>query len=478
MKQDIQVAEYEGALSQKVVDFLKDPEVKIMVLDTNVAIHDSKCFERFGKNLLVIPIWLMEELDKFKIALNGRGAAARASNHTLDKLFDKESPHEGILMDNGGMIITDIRGGDLAGLPAGMIENNDNRIVSVSLLWKKDFPEKKVVLVSKDVNLRTKAKSLEINAEDYRNDKKIESISQLYNGFIQIEVPDSGILQSIYSEGKISLDSVVPPGQIELLANQCCRLQDTPSGKYVLSIYRKSENILELADKPADYRRKSSNKRNEILPRNDEQALSYKLLMDPNINILTLEGKAGTGKTLLALKAAYEQLDTLYDRVIVYRMNREIGEKMGFMPGDLDEKFAPWKRPIIDSLKLIVGDTRYVKDGVKLNSLDDIVNVGGPISIEPINYIRGATLTRTFVICDDSQNLKPEEARALITRAGEGTKIVLTGDVYQIDDNYLDATSCGITAVIEGFKDYEDFGHIILVKGERSKLAEEAARRL
>jgi len=459
--------------SKEVKVFLSQDDVKILVLDTSVPMHDPRCFSKFGKNLLIIPIWQLEELDGLKKSPNGRGAIARECINRLDQVFNSSL----IKLENGGMMLIDTRGGNLEGLPVGMKENNDNRIVSLSTIWKRQYPSKKVVLVSRDVNLRAKARGCKIEAQDYKNDKRLNSISDLYHGFAVIKINDQTLLSKLYQNGSLDANRLRSDENLGLLENQCCKLLFAGTDKYALAVYKKSAEEFVLAKKPQDFLKGKETQKNggDVIPRNDEQALAFHLLMDPGIKLLTLEGSAGTGKTLLALKAAYDQLGKRYEQIVIYRPNYEIGQPLGFLPGSLSEKFDPWKRPIVENLKLIMKNTKQVKDGIGLDAMDDFIK-DCSISIEPINFIRGATINNAYIIFDEGQNIRPEDARTLITRAGEGSKVVFTGDTSQIDNEYLDATSCGITAVIEAFKGDEDFGHIILKKGERSRLAEKAAR--
>ncbi len=251
-----------------------------------------------------------------------------------------------------------------------------------------------------------------------------------------------------------------------MVPNICCRLIGQNTGKSALAIFNHTENTFDLVEKP------SKHKRDGINPRNEEQALAYALATNPNIEIMTLSGKAGTGKSLIALKAGYEQLGKSngYDRMCIFRPTREIGEPLGFLPGTLEEKFAPWQRPILSNLQLIIeeGESR------KSDYLESLIT-DGKIEILPINYLRGATIHKAFVIVDEAQNMTPHEMKTVVTRAGERSKLVINGDLFQVDGKFLDKESNGLAHVIHRFPGQDTYGHLRLTKGERSRLAELAA---
>lgn len=470
--------------SKKISQFLSGKQRKIFVLDTSVVVHDPKCFGNFGNNLVVIPVWLLEELDGLKRReRNGRSFIVREAMRELGKYLDtKDFNKEGYCFDHGEMLVVDVQGGDFSHIAYGMEENNDNRILAQAMSWKKCYPKKEVVLVSKDINLRAKAKAFGLIAEDYRSDKKIVSIRDLYTGFTEISIHPKvfSSLQGVPEINACIFDEDLVNG---LFHNHCCRIvSGNSSNDAILAIFDKGSGSFLRVNQDFDPK--------GIGPKNDKQTLLYHLLTDKNIQVVTAEGKAGTGKTLMALAAGYSQLGTVYDQMIIFRPTHEIGQPLGFLPGDLGEKFSPWEGPVIDALKLIIpevcGNGKKRKDNASAtNALMQAMALRN-ISIGPINYIRGATLRNAFIIVDEAQNFRPEDLRILGTRVGKaasvgndnnmGSKIVFIGDTSQIDSSYLDPTSCGITAVIEAWKGQKEFGHIILSKGERSDLAEKFAR--
>ncbi len=302
----------------------------------------------------------------------------------------------------------------------------------------------------------------------------------LYSGFAEINLKSeqTGLLDKIYIDGFLDaglLDGAVRLG--ELYPNQCCRINFDK--KCVLALYKKKDGRFNLARKEKDFQGR------EIKPINEEQAFAYALLSDPQIELVTLVGKAGTGKTLMSLLAGYGQLEKLYEQLLIYRPNIELGQKLGFLPGEKNEKFALWMPPVLDNLNLIVKeDKKKISQKYKMSEKDGNFSrvkeliYEGFIDIEPINYIRGRSLHQKFVIVDEAQNFDKHEIKTIITRAGKNTKMVLTGDISQIDNHKVDARSNGLSHVINRFKGQEFFGHIILRKSERSPLAELAANLL
>lgn len=455
--------------SDEVSKVLSDQKTKIFVIDTSVMVHDSKAINKFGDNLIIVPIWNIEELDKLKSSFNGKGFSAREASRMLDHYCQRGSLKNGVLMDNGGVLIVDYSGNGFSELPVGLEKTNDNRTIVIARKWKKMFPEKEVIVVSKDTNLRIKADSCGVVAQDFKGDKKISDIGHLYSGLVKFYVNDKSVIDNLYHQGSEIIEDEQFIEKPTLLVNSCCRIFH--NDKYSLAIY-KGDNYFKLVRK---YKKQDTEIGRSIRPSNDEQCLAYNLLIDKDISLVTLGGHAGTGKTLIALLAGLEHLDKEYDQIIVYRPSYEIGQPMGFLPGDIKEKFAPWTLPIVDNLRLILrSDDKSVKK--EQNHDPDSLISSGKITIEPLNFIRGRSINKSFIIVDEAQNIRPEDAKTVITRAGAGTKVVLVGDVTQIDNPYVDPISNGLTSVIEGFKGDSEFGHITLTESRRSRLSEKAAR--
>src|SRR3989344_543714 len=456
---------------------------KAYVIDTSVLMHDPAAIERFEDNIVVVPIWVIEELDKLK-TIPHKGEMARRASRFLDAYSDLGNLQEGVSTKSGGMLIVDYAGDDYAGLPQGFGQTNDHRIILTAIKFKAEHPDAEVILVSKDFNMRLKANSLKLTAQDYRHDKVLNYTEVLY-GFVAtltVAQPDQRVLAELCQGGAVAQAHIFamlsePP---ELLANQCCCLV-LPGGKSILARYCEQKQQFLLVSKPHQ-------QENKIIPINDEQCFAYALLTDPNITLVTLAGRAGTGKTLMGLLAGYNQLEDRYRQLVVYRPNIELGRPLGYLPGTLEEKFEPWMKPIFDNLILVMHgppETPNVKGlsrqkGKKAGLYVDIEGFieHGLLEISPINFIQGRTLHSAFVIVDEAQNLTPAELKIVIKRMGEGSKIVLTGDPEQIADAFLDPTANGLVHVIERMKGKDAFGHITMKKTERSRLAELGAELL
>ena len=463
---------------------------KVYVLDTSVLMHDPAAIENLGDNIIVVPIWVIEELDHLK-KVPGKGEIARRASRKLDAYRQQGSLKTGVPTQSHGTIFIDYAGTDFSVLPVHLEETNDNRVIAVAYQWKEEHSQSSVVLISKDVNLRIKADALGINAEDYLYDKKIQSPDELYTGIAELELQgDVTELLNLFFNKEIVPDELVFAAMSsprDLTPNQCCYL--TAGSTTGLAIYKKRQGIFRRVTKPKA-REKSER---EILPINAEQAFALALLQDPDIALVTLAGKAGTGKTLIASLGGWGQIPEYYRQLVIYRPNIEVGRPLGYLPGTLDEKFAPWMQPIYDNLDLIVRGPQQEpahnahRGGFKRRdaaqekgepSFEDLMEgfmEHGLLEISPINFVQGRTLHHRFVIVDEAQNLTPSETKVVITRMGEGSKVVLTGDPEQIVNPFLDAVSNGLTHVIENMKNQELCGHITMKKTERSRLAELAA---
>ncbi|MDJ0591502.1 MAG: PhoH family protein [Pleurocapsa sp. MO_226.B13] len=436
---------------------------KIFVIDTNVILHDPTAIFRFEENEIVLPIAVIEELDRFKKQPEMIGRNARQVSRTLDKLRQQGYLTKGVTLDNGGTLRVALSdrhtlkelppelNGDLA----------DNSILAVGMQCKNRC-QCPVILISKDTNMRIKADALGLKAEDYETDKV--DVKDLYTGATEVLV-DAERISEFFQAGSITLDR-------EFLPNQDVTLVDrvNPSHTALGMVAGKSNTIIPLLSLP-----KLGVSR--IQPRNREQRFALNLLLQDSIKLVTLVGKAGTGKTLLAIAAGLQKVadEKLYTRLLISRPVVPMGKDIGFLPGDINEKLTPWMQPLYDNFDLIFGtQDSHDKPGHWRRGHEELIEMG-ILQIEPLTYIRGRTIPQQFLIIDEAQNLTPHEVKTIITRAGEGTKVVLTGDPDQIDNPYVDAASNGLTYVVERFKNEPLAGHIILEKGERSSLAERAA---
>ena len=441
---------------------MRDARPKLFVLDTNVILHDSGCIRNFEENDVAIPITVLEELDQFKRGNEDLNFQAREFLRRLDALTGDVLSEEGSPLGAGLGSIRVVLGGRDDRLNESFLQDSpDHRILGLALRLQREHAERPVILVSKDTNLRMKAKSLGLKAQDYTSDK-VESFDKLYTGKRVVEGIESEMIDRFYAEGG------VPAGEFtrvpEPLANENFILRN--GSKSALATYRPSARAFTRVEKQTCY---------GIAPRNAEQSFALRALMDDDIKLVTIAGTAGTGKTLLALAAALESRQKyrqiLLARTVVPLSNRDIG----FLPGDVGEKLDPYMQPLYDNLTVIrhqCGDnTQAAQRVVEMRESEKL-------QITPLAYIRGRSLQRIFFIVDEAQNLTPHEIKTIITRAGEGTKIVFTGDVCQIDQPYLDALSNGLSYVIHRMMGQPIYAHVTLEKGERSALADLASELL
>jgi PhoH-like ATPase len=443
---------------------------KIFVIDTNVLLHDPTAIFRFEDNDIVLPIAVIEELDRFKKQPEMTGRNAREVSRTLDKLRQQGHLTEGVELDKGGTLkVTLCDRETLTQLPPALSgDSADNSILAVGLQTKQRC-QCPVVLVSKDTNLRIKADALGLNAADYETDKV--DVRELYTGTFEVLI-DASQIEKFFKEGSLSVAGIGNLAATELLPNQDVTLVDStnPSHTALAMVDGKGDRIVPLMSFP-----KAGVSR--IQPRNREQRFALNLLLQDAIPLVTLVGKAGTGKTLLAIAAGLQKVaeEKIYHRLLISRPIVPMGRDIGYLPGDISEKLTPWMQPLYDNFDLILG-TQDSKDKPLhwRRGHEELIELG-LLQIEPLTYIRGRTIPQQFLIIDEAQNLTPHEVKTIITRAGEGTKIVLTGDPEQIDNPYVDAASNGLTYVVERFKHEPLAGHITLTKGERSSLAERAA---
>ncbi len=437
---------------------------KLFVLDTNVILHDARCIENFAEHDVIIPITVLEEIDKFKRGNEDIHFQARQFMRSLDSLTGPILEKEGVSRGPGlgNLRIVWMPQLDSQIKSAFMKDVPDHRILNTALLLQKEAENNQVVLVSKDINLRMKAKSVGLTAEDYEADK-VEDFDELYTGKRLIDGAHSEEIEPFFAGLGIveasRVQSITDP-----IANE----------NFVLRNGSKSALLTYLADLKS-YRRVSKVSAYGIQPRNAEQTFALRALLDPEIKLVTIAGKAGTGKTLLALAAALETA-THYQQILLARPIVPLSNRdLGFLPGDIQDKLEPYMQPLFDNLNVIRHqfgrNEPYAKRIQEMLDEDRLV-------ITPLSYIRGRSLQKMYFIIDEAQNLTPHEVKTIITRAGEGTKIVFTGDMQQIDQPYLDALSNGLSHLINRMTGESIYAHITLEKGERSALADLASERL
>jgi PhoH-like ATPase len=435
---------------------------KNYVLDTNVLLHDAAALTAFGDNCLNIPISVIEEIDHFKKNLDDTGRNARQVSRYIDNLRLTGDLRKGVELENGGTLRVFFGLEYADKLPAELdVGKADNRILAVclALLDMEDIP---VVFVTKDTNLRIKANAVGINAQGYEN-SSIQT-EELYDGTTEIWESREQI-DALYREG-----SIIASGEQELLYNQYVSIVDQDDPKHTVLGRHRGEGVIEPLRLPKEIW--------GIHARNREQRFALDALLDPDIQLVTLLGRAGTGKTLLAIAAGLQKAveEQVYKRLLVSRPIFPMGRDLGYLPGDVQEKLRPWMQPIFDNVDFLFGGV-VDREGKKHRGYQELIDLD-LMSLEPLTYIRGRSIPFQYLIVDEAQNLTPHECKTIITRAGEGTKIVLTGDPYQIDNPYIDSTSNGLSYCVEKLKGQKISAHITLTKGERSALAELAAELL
>ncbi|TVS03715.1 MAG: PhoH family protein [Cyanobium sp. PLM2.Bin73] len=456
---------------------------KTFVLDTNVLLHDPGALGRFEDNHIVIPIEVVAEIDRFKRDPAEKGRNAREVSRLLDELRAKGNLADGVPLDGQGgtLKVVFCRGETLATLPPELKSGNgDNNILAVALEQQQleavigDQPP--VVLVTKDTNLRIKADAVGLIAQDYTSDRV--DIADLYPGFRELWVSAEQmdrvrLAPGLEIEG-LELEQPLQPNEGVTLIDQ------SQPNHTLLARHNAASATLQ------PLQRLGKARLGRIQARNREQSFALDLLLDPAVQLVTLVGKAGTGKTLLALAAGLNQVadERLYERMLVTRPVISLGKELGFLPGDIEEKMGPWMQPIIDNLDFLLGGDEHQKGSgsrggsrQQRSSWSDLKAMG-LLEVEAISYIRGRSIPGQYMVVDEAQNLTPHEVKTIVTRVGEGTKIVLTGDPYQIDNPYVDAESNGLTWLVERFKGQTLAGHVTLQRGERSELAELAANLL
>lgn len=429
---------------------------KTYVLDTNVYLTDAESILSFSNNDILIPLKVLDEIDKHKKRQDSVGVQARSTIRKLDNLRAKGNLFKGVRLDKGKGIIR-IKGFNPLCLPDDLdLEDADNQIIGTALSEMEQNPNRKVIVVSRDINMRVKCDALQVMTEDYQVEQVVARSDDLYSGTTEILVDDQ-VIEDFYAGNPVMLDHKgLYPNQFVMLVSNS-NPKKAALSRYVndMSPIRKVGNINAW----------------ETKARNKEQQYALNLLMDPDVPVVSLIGKAGSGKTLLALAAGLEQTlgNSVYKKMVVTKPVEPVGKDIGFLPGTLEEKMMPWLAPIQDNLQFLMGDDKMTLD---------LYHEKGQIEVEAMTFIRGRSISNAFIVIDEVQNMTQHEIKTVLTRVGEGTKIVLTGDVEQIDNVYIDSTNNGLSYVVEMLKEETITGHVTLMKGERSKVATIAALKL
>ncbi len=441
---------------------------KNYVLDTSVCLTDADVLFKFDNHDIYLPLKVLEEIDGHKKRQDSVGSNARKIIRTLDEFRAKGSLEKGIRIDKGKGILKVISFTDLKEVifPADLdLRHPDHIIIATAKSIQASQGNRKTIVVSRDINMRVICDSIGVQAEDYISEKAVTSSEELYNGFIVVNIDDEVIDRFYAGEDIYPYNFTEEMGE-NLHPNQYVMMvSNANEKKSALAKFKSSQEPLKkiIHKTLPDWK---------IESRNKEQAFAIDMLMDPNIKIVSLVGRAGSGKTLLAIAAGLQQTIGLrtdenhYSRLIVSRPVQPLGKDIGFLPGTMEEKMLPWLMPIQDNLKFLMGDRTSL----------EMYMEKGKIEIEALTYIRGRSISNAFIVIDEAQNLTKHEIKTIITRIGEGTKIILTGDVEQIDNVYVNETSNGLAHAVEKFKEYHISGHMTFKKGERSELATLASK--
>jgi len=434
----------------------KKKQKKIFVLDTSVILYNHSALHSFDDNDVAIPITVLEELDNFKKGNDIKNFEAREFIRIMDRLSGKFTLQNWIPLDGKGKGNFKVVMNEKSELDAVKIfgENKpDHRILNAAIVLANENPDKKVILVTKDINLRLKAKSLSIHAEDFETGK-VKDVDSLYSGKSVIEDVDKAVIDKLYIDGSCTLADI---GEKACHPNHYFILKNNRTS--ALGFYNPVTKLVERVEKRQAYK---------ISPRNAEQVFAIHAIMNPEVKLVTLQGVAGTGKTLIALAGALDQKRSFKQiylaRPIVPLSNKDIG----YLPGNIKEKINPYMEPLWDNLKFI--QNQYSESDKEFKVITNAID-SEKLVITPLAYIRGRSISNVCFIVDEAQNLTPHEVKTIITRAGENTKIIFTGDVYQIDTPYLDSQSNGLSYLIDKIKHHEIYAHVRLEKGERSELA-------
>ena len=455
---------------------------KIYVSDTSVPMHEAESLENFEDNDVHLHIVSVEELEGLKKAEGEKGASARAALRKVVAFSDQGSFVNGVPTKGGGKIFVSYTSDkDFKLLPVGLEKTNDNRIILLAKKLKDTHPDRQVILVSKENSMRIKANACGILSQDYRHDKLVSALSELYSGFATItlnKADELGIVRELLKTGFLEEDFIVDavPGEFNLNPNQCCLIKNN-EGEEAMAIFKKALHRFVLV-KPRN--RKSAT---ELLPRNMYQWFAHALLSDPTIRIVTLDGVPGAGKTLMSLLAAVEQLGSRYEQISVFRTPAQVGIDLGFLPGDLPDKFKDWKKPVLKLLHRMLSQPSKddkKKSGKKSKSGDAEITeayLNECLEIGPINFLQGDTFINQSVIVDEGQNTTPKEAEIIRTRLGEGSKIVFVGDPTQIVRPHLDSISNGLISTIALLTGAEYYGHLHMPISERDEVVQDMINR-
>jgi len=431
---------------------------KTYALDTNVPLTDPQALYAFENNDILLPFKVLEELDKHKKRQDGIGRNARETIRILDSLREAGSLKKGVRLGKGmGILrVLQLDKKDLTACPDIDIVDPDNEIICSVLQSAKESPRRKHIVVSRDVNMRVKCDSLGVLCEDYKKTKVVKDTSEIYTGFSSVLVDDE-VVDQFYAGEEVTIEGEYHPNEFLMLVS------NANDKKTALARHMRAEAPLKKVRSGEKVR-----VFNSLSPRNKEQAFAIDLLYDESISLISLIGKAGTGKTLTAIAAGLDLVldKSDYKKLIVSRPVMPMGKDIGFLPGSLEEKMMPWLAPVQDNLETLLGGKEHFK----------MFQEKGVIEIEALTYIRGRSINNAFIVIDEAQNLTMHEIKTIITRVGNNTKIVLTGDIEQIDNDYTDETSNGLAYAVEKFKDFEISGHVTLIKGERSKIATLASK--
>lgn len=427
------------------------PAVKTFVLDTNVLIHNPESILSFRDSEITLPLQVLEELDHLKTYADQRGKSARDAIRFLDTIARKGDLNEGVRLENGSVLRVSLAQSEAA--PKGFdVAKNDNRIILCAVALKE--ARRQVFFVSKDINARVKATALGVRAVDYEKEKV--DIATLHQGVVEAEVPPESLAM---------LDSGASlPWKDRLRPNEFAILRDKNGAERVARWNQETGRLDPLSGDPASV--------SGVTPLNSRQRVAIELLLDDRLRLVTIVGKAGTGKTLLAIASGLRKIydEKSYAKMLVTRPVVPVGKDIGYLPGEKQAKMSNWMQPLFDNLEYILG----VHKRDKVKSVDQMLK-DKQIEIEALSYIRGRSLPNQYIVIDEAQNLTPHEIKTIVSRAGDGAKVVLTGDPYQIDNMYLDANSNGLSYLVDAFKGQSIYGHVTLQKSERSELAELAA---
>lgn len=424
---------------------------KTFIVDTSVLLYDKCSIHSFPGNDVVIPLIVLDELDRFKDKPGLLGEYARYVNRYLDDLRKEGSLHDGVTIQHDQTIRVDI---DIHHIPDSLDGNTgDNKIIATALALKSAGPNA-VVMVTKDINFRVKCDSLGIYSEDYYKDRIVHDKSEIYTGQAEVEAISPAVINQFYDDGGIDVEHL----DYKFHSNQYVTVKY--GNQSMIGVHR-GDRVVPLIN--------NLSKTIGINPRNKEQKFAIDALTRDDVKLVSMTGLAGSGKTFLTLMAGMSGLqEKKYDRIVITRSLQTVGKEIGFLPGDIDDKMSPWLSPILDNFRVAFKDSTYF----------EMMRQKGQIEVSPLAFIRGRTFNNTYLIVDEAQNSTIHELKTIITRIGEGSKVVLLGDTDQIDTPYLDSLSNGLTVIVEKFKNYDITAHITLMKGERSELATLASQAL